>query len=362
MHLLEILPMAKFNYDNALYNQNLSNSIMWARGSNIDENYQKLMSWVTCKDYIIDTFFNNDNNYYVDVHRNASKNQLDNPCVVIVCSRKMQDIKDNLTAMNAWEEEHGLPLTKWVMDKPVNTNENFYTWITWDNKVWNKINCTLSYYLSILRVFFVVGSLEELNQAKTITWGTELKLSNRVYCNEFNYIWQCLYYDNAINNSTRKGQKSPFSLEFVEWCLANPKIIIEAGAKYPHYSGNINNANYGHGSTGVFSALNRIRSYFSKYPPYTIPKTNFWEKLYVVFRKEHLKKLVEAKRLEKERKAKELAEKKEALRKAKQEKAEAALVKKVKQNIAKKKGTTKDAVPILQQPVKRPRVKKTTLL
>ena len=71
---------------------------------------------------------------------------------------------------------------------------------------------------------------------------------------------------------------------------------------------------------------------------------------------------MEAKRLEKERKAKELAEKKEALRKAKQEKAEAALVKKVKQNIAKKKGTTKDAVPILQQPVKRPRVKKTTLL
>ena len=167
---------------------------------------------------------------------------------------------------------------------------------------------------------------------------------------------------DAINKSKRKGQESPFSLEFIEWCLANPKIIIEAGAKYPHYRGNAANANWGHGSTGIFSATGNIRSYFSKYPPYTVPQTDFWATLYNVFRKEHLEKLAEAKRLEEERKAKELAEKEEALRKAKQEKAEAALVKKVKQNIAKKKGTTKDAVSILQQPVKRPRVKKTTLL
>lgn len=359
MHLLETLPMTKFNYDNALYPHDLKGSIMWARGSNINENYQKLMAWVTCKDYILDTFFNTDSGYYRDVHCTASEKKLDNPCVVIVCGRNMEDIKANLTAMNMWEEKNGLPLTKWVMDKPYEGTNNYYTWITWDNNVWNKINSTLSYYLSILRVFFVSGSLDELDQAKHINWYSSNRKPDKFYCNEFNYIWQCIYYDDFINKSKRKGQEPPFSLEFVEWCLANPKTIIEAGTKYPYYISNAKNLNWGHGSTGMFSALNRIRSIYSGYQPYTHNNIDFWEELYVNFRKEHLEKLAEAKRLEEERKAKELAEKEEAMRKAKQAKAEAATPKKA---VAKKKGTTKDAVSILQQPVKRPRVKKTTLL
>lgn len=351
MHLLETLSMAKFNYDNALYSYDLKGAILWARSSNINEDYQKLMAWVSCKDYILDTFFNTDSNHYRDVHRTASKKHLDNPCVVIVCSRNMEDTKANLTAMNMWEEKHGLPLTKWVMDKPYEGTDNHYTWITWDNNVWNKINSTLSYYLSILRVFFVSGSLDELDQAKGIDWHSRYKKPSKFYCNEFNYIWQCSYYDNCIVNAKRERQEPPYTLEFIEWCLANPKIIIEAGAKYPHYSSNATNMNWGHGSTGMFSAVTRIRSIYNGYQPYTHSNIDFWEELYVSFRKEHLENLAEAKRLEEERKAKELAEKEEAKRKATQDKAEAATPKKA---VAKKKGTTKDAVSILQQPVKRP--------
>ena len=137
------------------------------------------------------------------------------------------------------------------------------------------------------------------------------------------------------------------------------KLNYFCRAETQYNNSNAKNINWGHGSTGMFSALNRIRSIYSGYQPYTHNNIDFWEELYVNFRKEHLEKLAEAKRLEEERKAKELAEKEEAERKAKQDKAKATTPKKA---VAKKKGTTKDAVSILQQPVKRPRVKKTTLL
>ena len=287
----------------------------------------QLQDWVTCKDYVVDTFMEG-RNLGSFFGCNSPKEILDSNWIFFAYPHTIEKMTQHLEVFNQWEKDNGFEPATYLLEKyPHNLTLVAFHF----NKEWRTNNSILSLYLSMLRQVVVTGGT-------TFTKDGE---SNRT--NEDSYHKQ-YQFSNCR--------------EFIKLCFNNPRYCLEIMKKATDYNPNTGFLTElrkapAHGITGLFYWIARwYQESYSKPSLQTNPSLrNIWAFVYTTWQKELTEAHQEA-----------LDEKIKRELPIEVPKKKVVAKKKATTTTTKKKKVATDEVQSVQPKVKRPRVKKTAVL
>ena len=288
----------------------------------------QLQDWVTCKDYIVDTFMKG-RNLSSFFGYNASKEVLDSNWILFAYPHSIEVMEKNLAIFTQWEVANGFKPATYIL-KYLTDKKLTLVAFNFDDE-WRTNNSILSLYFSMLRQVIVTGGT-------TFTKDGELNRTNEDgYHKQYNFL---------------------NSRAFIKLCFNNPRYCLEIMKNAPDYDHNTGfltelRINPGHGITGLFYWI--AQWYNESYDKPILQANpslhNIWAFVYTTWQKELPEAHQEA-----------LDEKIKRELPIEVPKKKVVAKKKATTTTTKKKKVVTDEMQSVQPKVKRPRVKKTAVL
>lgn len=288
----------------------------------------QLQDWVTCKDYVVDTFMKG-RNLSSFFGCNSPKEILDTNWILFAYHHTIEKMTQHLEVFNQWEVANGFKPATYIL-KYLTHEELTLVAFSFDDE-WRTNNSILSLYFSMLRQVIVTGGT-------TFTKDGELNRTNEDR------------YNQQYNFSNSRA--------FIKLCFNNPRYCLEIMKNAPDYDSNTGFLTElrivpGHGITGLFYWI--YQWYYESYGKPNLQTNpslrNIWAFVYTTWQKELTEAHQEA-----------LDEKIKRELPIEVPKKKVVAKKKAMTTTTKKKKVVTNEVQSLQPKVKRPRVKKTTVL
>ncbi len=287
----------------------------------------QLQDWVTCKDYVVDTFMKG-RNVGSFFGSDASKEVLDSNWIFFAYPHTIEKMTQHLEVFNQWEKDNGFEPATYLLER----RPHHLTLVAFHfHEEWRTNNSILSLYLSMLRQVVVTGGT-------TFTKDTELNRTNEDG------------YHKQYNFSNSRA--------FIKLCFNNPRYCLEIMKKATDYNPNTGFLTSelkapGHGITGLFYWIAQwYNESYNKPNLQTNPSLrNIWAFVYTTWQKELTEAHQEA-----------LDEKIKRELPIEVPKKKVVAKKKATTTTTKKKKVATNEMQSVQPKVKRPRVKKTAVL
>lgn len=289
---------------------------------------KQLQDWVTCKDYVMDTFLKGRfiNSFF---GYNSSKEILDTNWILFAYPHTIEKMTQHLEVFNQWEVANGFKPATYILESIPNEKLTLVAF-NFDDE-WRTNNSILSLYFSMLRQVIMTGG----------TTFTKDEEQNRT--NEDRYHKQ-------YNFSNSRA--------FIKLCFNNPRYCLEIMKNALDYNPNIGfltslRINPLHGITGLFYWI--YQWYYESYGKPNLQTNpslyNIWAFVYTTWQKELTEAHQEA-----------LDEKIKRELPIEVPKKKVVTKKKATTTTTKKKKVATNEMQSVQPKVKRPRVKKTAVL
>ena len=320
------MPKINMNFTTSGYSGHFS----WCRAGYVKttDEVKQLQDWVTCKDYIVDTFMAG-RSLGSFFGCTSPKEILDTNWILFAYTHSIEVMEKNLAIFTQWEVANGFKPATYILEFLPNKKLTLVAF-NFDDE-WRTNKSILSLYFSMLRQVIVTGGT-------TFTKDGELNRTNEDgYHRQFNF-----------SNSRA----------FIKLCFNNPRYCLEIMKTAPDYNPNtgfLTSERRGpaHGITGLFNWLNSwySESYSNKTAITNPSLRNIWAFVYTTWQKELTEAHQEA-----------LDEKIKRELPIEVPKKKVVAKKKATTTTTKKKKVVTDEMQSVQPKVKRPRVKKTAVL
>ena len=192
----------------------------------------QLQDWVTCKDYVVDTFMKG-RNVSSFFRYDASKEVLDSNWIFFAYPHTIEKMTQHLEVFNQWEVANGFKPATYILEYLTDMKLTLVAF-NFDDE-WRTNNSILSLYFSMLRQVIVTGGTTFIKDG------------------ELNRTNEDAYY---------KQYKFSNSRAFIKVCFNNPRYCLEIMKTNPDYDSNTgfltsSRVAPAHGITGLFHWIAR---------------------------------------------------------------------------------------------------------